>query len=103
VVLVLALVLVPASLVSGATLILGRPIAPLSGWLEWVDSFRLANRYHVFPNVRTERIELEMEASIDGLTWVPLEFRYRPDDPAQRPAFIVPHQPRVDWMLWFYP
>jgi hypothetical protein len=34
---------------------------------------------------------------------VPIDFRYAPDDPAQAPAFIVPHQPRVDWMLWFVP
>jgi hypothetical protein len=102
-VLALALILVPTSLVSAATMVLGHPIPHLSGWVEWVDRFRLANRYHVFPTVRTERIELEIEASTDGLSWEPLDFRYRPDDPAQRPAFIVPHQPRVDWMLWFVP
>lgn len=99
----LALVLVPASLVSGAEMVLSRPIPPLSGWVEWVNRFRLANRYHVFPDVRTQRIELEIEASQDGLTWEPLDFRYRPDDPSQAPRFIVPHQPRLDWMLWFVP
>ena len=103
VVLVSTLILVPASLVSAATLILGRPIEPLSSWTQWVDRFRIANRYHVFPTVRDERIELQVEASTDGLTWEPLDFRYRPDDPTQRPAFVVPHQPRLDWMLWFVP
>ncbi|MFZ0789093.1 MAG: lipase maturation factor family protein [Chromatiaceae bacterium] len=102
-VLVLTLILVPASLVSGAAMVLGRSIAHLGNWVEWVDRFRLANRYHVFPTVRTERIELQIEASTDGVTWEPLDFRYRPDDPAERPAFIVPHQPRLDWMLWFVP
>jgi hypothetical protein len=97
------LILVPASLVSGAAIVLGGPIAHLSDWVEWVDRFRLANRYHVFPTVRTERIEVQVEASTDGVTWEPLDFRYFPDDPAERPAFVVPHQPRLDWMLWFVP
>jgi uncharacterized membrane protein YphA (DoxX/SURF4 family) len=101
--LALALVLVPASLVSAAELVLGRPVEPLSGWLRQVDRFRVANRYHVFPTIETERIELQIEASADGVRWQPLDFRYRPDDPAQAPAFIVPHQPRLDWMLWFVP
>ena len=101
--LAIALVLVPASLVTAGELILRRPIEPLSGWVQWVNRFRLANRYHVFPEVRTERIEVQIEASLDGEHWEPLDFRYRPDDPAQAPAFIIPHQPRLDWMLWFVP
>jgi len=101
--LVIALVLVPASLVTAGELALRRPIDPLSGWVRWVNHFRLANRYHVFPEVRTQRIEVQVEASLDGKHWEPLDFRFRPDDPAQAPGFIVPHQPRLDWMLWFVP
>ncbi|MBP6808353.1 MAG: lipase maturation factor family protein [Chromatiaceae bacterium] len=101
--LALAMVLVPASLVSGAEMLLRRPIEPLSGWVRQLDRFRVANRYHVFPTIDTERLELVIEASTDGARWEPLDFRYRPDDPAQAPAFIIPHQPRLDWMLWFVP
>lgn len=102
-ILAIALVVVPASLVSAGELVLRRPIAPLSGWVRWANRFFVANRYHVFPEVRTQRIEIQIEASLDGTHWEPLDFRYRPDDPSQTPAFIVPHQPRLDWMLWFVP
>jgi len=101
--LTLALLLVPLSLVRGAELVLGGPVTLLQSWLEPLEPFRLANRYHVFPTIERERIELVIEASSDGVDWQPLDFRYRPDDPAQSPAFIVPHQPRLDWMLWFVP
>jgi hypothetical protein len=99
----LALVLVPASLVAGAELVLRWPFEPLSGWLRHLEPLRIANRYHVFPTIERQRLELVIEASADGTHWQPLDFRYRPDDPAQTPAFIVPHQPRLDWMLWFLP
>lgn len=102
-ILAIALVVVPASLVTAGELMLRRPIEPLSGWVQWVNRVFVANRYHVFPEVRTERIEVQIEASADGEHWTPLDFRYRPDDPAQAPAFIVPRQPRLDWMLWFVP
>lgn len=99
----LALVLIPASLVAGAELVTGRALEPFSGWVGVLNRFRLANRYHVFPTVDRERIELQIEASNDGRRWQALDFRYRPDDPSQAPRFVVPHQPRVDWMLWFTP
>jgi hypothetical protein len=99
----LALILVPASLLAGAELIAGRPLEPLSGWLQWLSSWRVANRYHVFPTIDRERIELQIEASPDGQRWEALDFRYRPDDLSQTPRWAVPHQPRVDWMLWFVP
>lgn len=101
--LALVLVLVPASLVVGAELVLRRPLDPLSGWLRHLEPFRVANRYHVFPTIERQRLELVIEASADGKDWQPLDFRYRPDDPAHEPVFIVPHQPRLDWMLWFLP
>jgi hypothetical protein len=102
-VLSLALVLIPASLIAGAELVTARAVGPMSGWVRGLNGFRVANRYHVFPTVERERIELQIEASADGRHWQALDFRYRPDDPSQAPRFVVPHQPRVDWMLWFTP
>jgi hypothetical protein len=98
-----AFVVVPAGLVSAAEMINGRPFGIVSRWVDRIEPFRIANRYHVFPSIETERIVLGIEASRDGSTWVPLDFRYTPDAPDQAPRFIVPHQPRVDWMLWFVP
>lgn len=63
----------------------------------------LVHRYHVFPTIETERVELVLEGSSDGKTWREYAFRYKPGDPAVTPPFIVPHQPRIDWMMWFVP
>jgi hypothetical protein len=48
-----------------------------------------------------KRIELEILGSHNGLDWRPYEFKYKPQQLDRRPAFIIPHQPRVDWQMWF--
>ncbi len=98
-----ALILVPLSLINAAELILRRPLEPLSSWTAWIDRFHIANRYHVFAQVTQMRIELEIEVSTDGQSWEELDFRYRPDRPEQAPRLIIPHQPRLDWLIWFVP
>ena len=76
-----------------------------TGWIHSVvnlgETYRIVTKYHVFPTMKTERIELEISGSQDGTTWKTYEFRYKPQDPYTRPEFIVPHQPRLDWMMWF--
>ncbi len=61
------------------------------------------NVYHIFPNMQTERQELQIEGSRDGITWQAYRFRYKPNSRADRPLFIVPLHPRLDWMMWFVP
>ena len=68
-----------------------------------VNRFGIGNTYHVFPVMPTERIELEIEGSDDGQNWQAYVFKWKPGPPDRRPAFIVPHQPRLDWMIWFVP
>jgi len=63
--------------------------------------WHVVNNYHVFPNMTTKRPEIIVEGSNDGRDWQAYGFRYKPGDPSRRPAFIVPHQPRLDWMMWF--
>ena len=75
----------------------------LGNTVNHVRPFRLVNNYHVFPTMKTERVEVIIEGSSDGLVWHPYEFPDKPGDPARRPRFITPHQPRLDWMLWFLP
>jgi hypothetical protein len=65
--------------------------------------YGIGNVYHVFPTMQTERQELQISGSYDGVRWDPYVFRYKPGAPDQAPAFIVPHQPRLDWMMWFVP
>ncbi|MET0065955.1 MAG: lipase maturation factor family protein [Candidatus Thiodiazotropha sp.] len=68
-----------------------------------VQRFGLGQGYHIFPTMQTDRQELIIQGSQDGRNWSAYEFRYKPGDPALAPVFNVPHQPRLDWMLWFVP
>jgi hypothetical protein len=34
--------------------------------------------------------------------WTAQELWHKPGDPRRRPDFVAPHQPRVDFQLWFY-
>ena len=49
----------------------------------------------------TSRPEIVVEGSLDGNTWLPYEFKYKAGDVKRRPAFVAPHQPRLDWQMWF--
>jgi len=71
--------------------------------LGWVQGWGLANVYHVFPVMQTERQELVIEGSDDGRNWRPYRFRYKPNAPGDVPRFIVPLHPHLDWMIWFIP
>ena len=77
--------------------------ARLNQWTQLVRQFGIGNAYHVFPTMQTERIELQIEGSDDGADWQVYAFPWKPGALEKRPAFIVPHQPRLDWMMWFVP
>ncbi len=85
----------------------GRPgwvrsmITPLALLDEWAGPFRSANGYGLFAVMTTSRPEIIIEGSRDGRTWLPYEFKYKPGDLKRRPAFVAPHQPRLDWQMWF--
>jgi uncharacterized membrane protein YphA (DoxX/SURF4 family) len=74
---------------------------PLGTALRYASVYNIVHKYHVFPTMTTERIELELLGSQDGLEWKPYRFRYKPQQLDERPQFIIPHQPRVDWQMWF--
>jgi len=63
--------------------------------------FRIANAYGLFAIMTPARYEIEFQGSNDGKTWVAYPFRYKPQDPKERPGFYGPYQPRFDWNLWF--
>jgi len=48
-----------------------------------------------------DRPEIVIEGSADGVTWHEYEFYYKPGDLNRRPGFVAPHQPRLDWQMWF--
>jgi len=71
--------------------------------LEVDQTLRLINTYHLFQAITRDRIEPEFQTSADGgETWTAHDLRHKPGDPARAPDFVAPHQPRVDFQLWFY-
>jgi hypothetical protein len=74
------------------------PLAPLQ---RVAAPWRSVNAYHLFAQMTYVRREAVIEGSADGTTWLPYEFRWKPGDPLRAPAFVAPHQPRVDFQLWF--
>jgi hypothetical protein len=69
--------------------------------LELVAPFRSINGYGLFRVMTIERPELVLEGSSDGAEWRAYDFRYKPDAVDERPRFVAPLHPRLDWQLWF--
>src|SRR5438132_1682821 len=82
-------------------LFIGRAPEPIGVVLGWLAPLHVVNTYGLFAVMTTERPEIIVEGSNDGQTWVEYEFRYKPGDVRQPPAWAAPHQPRLDWQLWF--
>ena len=66
-----------------------------------IAPFRSVNNYGLFAVMTTNRNEIIVEGSNDGVTWLPYEFKYKPGDVRRRPGFVEPYQPRLDWQMWF--
>lgn len=75
-----------------------RPMAMLG---EWVAPFHIVNGYGLFRVMTKTRPEIILEGSADGIEWLPYEFRWKPGDLNQSPRWVAPHQPRLDWQMWF--
>ncbi len=63
--------------------------------------FRLVNDYHLFMQVTRQRIEPTFETRSNG-SWTELVMYDKPGPVDRAPPFVAPHQPRVDFLLWFY-
>lgn len=69
--------------------------------LEWNAPFRSINLYGLFAVMTTKRPEISVEGSQDGIVWREYEFKWKPGDLKRPPGFVQPHQPRLDWQMWF--
>ena len=67
----------------------------------WFEPFRVVNSYGLFSVMTSVRLEIIIEGSDDGQTWLPYEFKWKPGDVKRRPRWVQPHQPRLDWQMWF--
>jgi lipase maturation factor 1 len=79
-----------------------------ASWPSWLENFfqrfepfRLVNSYGLFSVMTIERPEIIVEGSDDANTWRAYEFKWKPDDVKRPLHFIAPHQPRLDWQMWF--
>ncbi len=75
--------------------------ASLKKPLNQVAAFRSINSYGLFRVMTKTRPEIVVEGSNDGRTWLPYEFKWKPGDLNRAPTFVEPHQPRLDWQMWF--
>ncbi len=71
-----------------------RPWNPLA-------ALRSFNGYGLFAVMTTERNEIIIEGSNDGVIWQPYELPWKPGDLRAAPRWAAPHQPRLDWQMWF--
>lgn len=66
-----------------------------------IAPFGVVNTYGLFAVMTTSRPEIVMEGSNDGQTWLEYGFKYKPGDLRRAPVWVQPHQPRLDWQMWF--
>jgi predicted DCC family thiol-disulfide oxidoreductase YuxK len=66
-----------------------------------VSPFDIVNSYGLFAIMTTARPEIVIEGSDDGVNWREYVFRYKPGPLSRRPLWNIPHQPRLDWQMWF--
>jgi len=74
-------------------------------WLGWLEMqarpLRIVNPYGLFAVMTVRRPEISIEGSDDGETWQEYTFRYKVSDVNRAPRQVAPHQPRLDWQMWF--
>ena len=69
--------------------------------LRTFEAFRIVNGYGLFRVMTKDRDEIVIEGSADGIEWLPYEFKWKPGDVMRAPGWCAPHQPRLDWQMWF--
>ena len=74
---------------------------PLAALYLYVEPFRIANGYGLFRVMTKERPEIQVEGSADGIDWAVYDFKWKPGNVNRAPGWCAPHQPRLDWQMWF--
>jgi predicted DCC family thiol-disulfide oxidoreductase YuxK len=97
----LAVLLVSCSLVEMDVRFGGSPPAALRAVDGLIEPLHLVSSYGLFAVMTTQRNEIVIEGSSDGREWREYEFRYKPGELTRRPPWNIPHQPRLDWQMWF--
>jgi lipase maturation factor 1 len=79
----------------------GRISAPAMWINDEIAPLRIVNTYGLFAVMTTARPEIIIEGSDDGVHWHEYTFKYKPGDVRRPPLWNIPHQPRLDWQMWF--
>jgi len=66
-----------------------------------VSPLFIVNPYGLFAVMTTTRPEIAIEGSADGRVWLEYVFRHKPGPLARPASWNLPHQPRLDWQMWF--
>ena len=75
--------------------------SPVRAVVRAARPFSTFNTYGLFAVMTTHRREIFVEGSDDGTHWRAYEFRWKPGALDRRPRYPAPHQPRLDWQMWF--
>jgi hypothetical protein len=74
---------------------------PFSKPLRLIAPFEIVNTYGLFAVMTTTRPEIVIEGSDDQVNWKEYSFRYKPGELHRELPQVAPHQPRLDWQMWF--
>ncbi len=74
---------------------------PFSGLRDTLAPLRSFNGYGLFAVMTTTRPEIFIEGSDDGVNWQAYRFYWKPGNVRLPPGLVAPHQPRLDWQMWF--
>jgi len=84
------------------------PSSVIWGYQNLQVPFPLVHSYGLFrrmtgvgPEGQVARPEVIFEVQLEDQTWHELDFKYKPGAVDEIPPFLIPHQPRLDWQMWF--
>lgn len=76
----------------------------IKDWHAIVDKYQLTHSYGLFRSMTGVggRPEVIVEGSNSPTgPWEEYEFLYKPGNLSRKLSFVAPHQPRIDWQMWF--
>ncbi|XP_039258116.2 lipase maturation factor 2-like [Styela clava] len=76
----------------------------LQRWHDTSNKYQLVHSYGLFRSMTGVggRPEVIVKGShLENGPWQEIEFQYKPGNTSRSLPWIVPHQPRLDWQMWF--
>ena len=69
--------------------------------LSTLRPLHIVGSYGLFARMTKTRPEITIEGSRNGSFWSKYQFEWKMDNLRTRPKWVAPHQPRLDWQMWF--